>query len=297
MEKKKKDYILSKGLALLFEKRYGLVLSSSIKKAIHILEEKFVDELKPFLDKKFNFIVLDEEEINKSVCGLLMADKRPLISFDDIYLTDKADEIYNVTRLTSPDYFKDKEIGPRPISSVLNEQINKIAKKYKGKEVIVFDIGAFTGKTLQSEIRRLKNKCVDVKRVYLAISDKRITANILKEEKVDVVAVNDYDFGEWVEIRDLFGFDGRKVKMRGVQEFEDFKSSDTIIIPYKENLTEWASIPKGYAEDVKDICMRYNTKVIEILSDKYQVVYKPIRKNSNGTQSYFLEFKRKDLPK
>lgn len=291
----KKDYVVSKGLVPLFEKRYGLVLSPSIKETIRVLEGKFVDELKPFLDKKFNFIVLDEEDINKKMCELLMTDKRPIISLDDIYLTDKAHEIYSVTRLTNPDYFEDKEIGPRPVSSVLNEQITKIAKKYKGKEAIVFDIGTFTGKTLQSEIRRLKNKQVNIKKVYLVIGDEKIIAKISKEEEVEVVALNVYNFGEWIEIRDLFGFDGRKVKMRGVQEFEDFKASDVIIIPYKENLIEWASIPEDCEDEVKKICEKYHAQVVELLSDNYHVVYKPVRENSNGTRSYFLEFKRRNI--
>jgi len=291
---KPKDYLVSKGLVPLLVNRYGLQLSNELKERIRELEDEFAQTLGGILQCKsifgehpLSYRVLDDESIINSVRELLEREKRPKISFDDVYFQDLAEDFYSITRLTNPDEFSDKRVGPRPGFPELQTQRERLANRFRSNGVVFLDIGIFEGETLMDEVDKFREIGVNVERVVLAIGNTEYVERMRKKVPVDVA--NIYDFGEWIEIRDFFGFDGRKPIRDNITGY----SNEILIIPYKENLGTWASIPKGLETEVKKLCEQSNRDLInELRREGIDVTYRPVRDNANGTQLYLIKFDR-----
>jgi len=80
----------------------------------------------------------------------------------------------------------------------------------------------------------------------------------LKDISVDeIITVYGANFYEWIELRDLVGIDGRAVGLSS----EGYR----LYMPYWENLTEWASIPKESMAPVKEICLKAYKAIMQLL--------------------------------
>lgn len=291
---KPKDYLVSMGLVPLLENRYRLQLSDEAKKRIRTLEDRFALNLGYILQREpvfgenpLSYNVLGDEVIGNDVRKLLEGEKRPVISLDDVYFPDLADDFYSITRLTNPDEFSDKRVGPRQGFAELKTQRERLSKRFGSNGVVFLDIGIFEGETLMDEVDRFRENGVNVERVALAIGNREYVERMRKKVPVDVA--NMYDFGEWIEVRDFFGFDGRKPIRDNITGY----SNETLITPYKENLGTWASIPAGLEAEVKKLCEQSNRYLIdELRRDGVDVTYRPVRDNANGTQVYLIKLDR-----
>jgi len=132
---------------------------------------------------------------------------------------------------------------------------NKLTEQQKCLTMLVRS-PAFTGDTLLKIIKWFENEGISVKQVYLGVAGRGVEAE-LKDVTVEIITVYGANFYEWIELRDLLGIDGRAVGLSS--------EGHRLYIPYWENLTEWASIPKESIEPVKEICQSSYKAIMQLL--------------------------------
>jgi len=180
----------------------------------------------------------------------------PTVSLDRVYAPNAAFYL-EVTRLTNP-FTGEVVIGPRPGTPNLKKQFTLLKRNLRNnQEINLVDVGAFEGETLLEVCEALENQGIKINQIFLGLS-----SNAAYEKISDVIKLETgylFNFGEWVELRDLFGADGRKISGE-----EDSR----LFIPYWENL-DWASIPDKNKKSVKTLCKKYNAKLMGLLLSKF----------------------------
>jgi hypothetical protein len=297
---KKPEYLISKGVVNLLENRYDLALTQEVKERINSLETEFTERLGEELSDVFDYKVISAEKIEESLEACInnsATKKLPTIGLDDVYFKNIAfNGSISITRLVNDiNNFSNKTLGPRKGNKDLAEQVKGLEENYSGKEIALADIGVFEGETLFSEknglLNLLREKGITVKRFYAAILNK---STIKKFEKagVEVISGQEYDFegGDWLEVRDLLGLDGRKINTdkylinNGTNLFARY-------IQDPQTLKSGASINDGVtASIVLDLCNMYQKKILrEIRKSGYQIVEGFV---NSDPRLYTLEFKK-----
>lgn len=297
----KPQYLVSKGIVNLLRNRYELELSDKAEQRISGLESEFTDRLGEELSETFNYETISAKEIEGSMEQLVKrVNGLPIIQLDDIYFRGiEPDASISITRLVNDiNDFSKKTLGPRKGYEEVESQIGKITDKYANRKVSIMDIGVFEGETMLHEekgiIPLLKKNNVDVQRVYLSIVNKPARQKFEDAGLELLASKGDYDFtgGDWLEVRDLLGLDGRKIN----PEKYDINNGTHLFARYIQDpttLKSGANIQDGVtAAIVLDLCNMYQKKILrEIRKDGYQV--KEGFVNSDD-RLYTLEFSRKN---
>ena len=249
MNTNSRTYLITKDLVETLERKISIPLSSSLRRTIRGLENSFLNSFWNLLPEE-----VEKESVESSLATSIfykILSKRalPLISLDRIYLPE-AEAFLEVTRKTDQ-YTGEITITERPGSKTIQEQIESIDIE---KEVAIGDVGAFEGTTVAEVIDLLNQRGIVVKEVYLSFTSLKALQKLNGIRKVS--AINIFDFYEWVELRDLFGIDGRIVK---------YEDNQRVFIPYWENLTGWASIQEDAVPTVKMLCQEHNEALINLL--------------------------------
>jgi hypothetical protein len=265
-----KIYLLTGGLVPLLENRHNLDLTAEGRRELMGLEGSYFNEFKNRLNghndeekgliwdvKSFSGKKI-ENEFGKMLS--LRSKDRPLISFDDIYCTGLADGFYHVTRLMDPNNLSSGTfLGPRFNYPSLDEQIREIKVKFGG-EIDIMDIGTFEGETIDGEVKmRFAKQGVNIKNAFLYVAGIEGIRN-LRVTGLKVEYVHSFDWIDWIELRDCFGLDGRKIS---VSTEEGVVNS---FVPYTHDSNSWASIPNKFREDFDSMYMDYFVRIKEILS-------------------------------
>jgi hypothetical protein len=243
------DYLLSEGITALLEKRHGLGLSEHSKNTIRDIEHDFSESLQGFVPEGVAYHVLSERAVREGMERITRGEPLPLVSLDDVYFDHIAHGSLSVTRLTSPTDPNNYEIGPRPGASPLDDQIDDVLMKL-GRRIALIDVGTFNGHTLRDQVEALAHRGMHVERVYVSI------ANIDSDKSIEPISAYRYDFNDWVENRDLIGFDGRKPNATSNEGY--------LIMPYFDHLEEWASLP--YSDALRELCITYRNRIIDELA-------------------------------
>lgn len=244
------DYLLSEGISALLSERYGLELSPETKAEIGSIERGFSEELRGHVPAGLDYHVLGADEIRAGMQRITRDETLPLVSLDDVYFTGMAHGMLSVTRLTSTEDPDRYEIGPRPGAASLDEQVDQVMTT-TGRRIALIDVGAFNGDTIHDQAKVLTERYgMRIEAVYVSI------ANASAQNGLPMQAARRFDFHDWVENRDLIGFDGRKPL--GEQAGEGYP-----IMPYFEHLEEWASLPA--ANGLAATCVAYRDRMIDAL--------------------------------
>lgn len=242
-----RDYLLTEGITPLLTERYGLDLSPSARAEIDALEREFSIELEAHVPIGLDYHVLDANEIRAAMERITREETLPLVSLDDVYFAGLAHGSLSVTRLTSTDEPDRYEIGPRPGSPSLDEQVDAVLTS-TGRRIALIDVGAFNGDTIHDQARVLSERYgMQVEGVYVSI------ANEGAQNGLPMRAAHRFDFHDWVENRDLIGFDGRK-------PLGDHPGDGYPIMPYFEHLEAWASLPA--TDELAATCVAYRDRMI-----------------------------------
>jgi hypothetical protein len=252
-------YLVTKDIVPTLERKIGITLSPFLREKIRILEDCFINELWRYIPEKINKISIDASTTSNELEVLIKKSNLPIISLDRVYLNN-ANEYLETTRITDQNT-GEMTIASRPGNPSLEEQISKI-KKYS--EIGLVDVGAFGGDTLLEVCDLFEDNKINIEEIFLGYSDTKTNEKISKTRKVSTL--NLFEFYEWIELRDLFGIDGRRIA-----------NQTDCFIPYWENLTEWANIAPKYEEQVKDLCKNYNNKLLGLLTkEDVKKIGKPV---------------------
>jgi len=233
------------------ENKLGYVLVKNLKKELKCLEDEFLLKFWEYIPGEVEKKVFDVYEISLSLNDVVPRDIF-ILSLDRVYFRN-ADFYLDITRIT--DSLDGRiSLGERPGSKPLAEQVKEL--KSCG-ELSLVDVGSFNGFTINEICRLLEENNITVKEVYVAFSNYK-SGTITKSGR-KLTSLYRYNFFDWIELRDLFGIDGRIIKQRNdkIREF----------IPYWENICEWASIPSEYEHDAIRLCKLYNTRLLSVLQD------------------------------
>ena len=131
-------------------------------------------------------------------------------------------------------------------------QISALKERY-GSYWDLIDIGTFEGETLLGEINgRFKEEGVDIGNVYLAFAEEEGISN-LQDGGVRPFARYKHHWVDWLEIRDCFGFDGRKVNC----DLENIPLPANLFVKYTEKSEKWASIPPQIKQNYEELYCTY----------------------------------------
>jgi len=239
-------YLLSRDLIETLERKFGFSLNTNLRKDVKGLEQRFVSEFQRYVPSNVEYTCVEAQNISDQIASKLVEVKSPIVSLDRVYIP-RAQEFLEVTRQTNQQTGEVK-IAERPGAPSLKEQIEGI-KKYK--TIALADVGAFEGVTLLDICDLLSQQGINVDEVILGISSNDANKKLNARRKVS--ALNLFNFYEWIELRDLFGIDGRNIGIKnGRREF----------IPYWENLCKWASISTESREEVETLCKEFNSQLI-----------------------------------
>jgi len=242
-------YLVTKDIVETLERKFGFPLSDKLKSYARDLEENFLKEFWSNVPTYIERLSMSSSPVADELDKICRRNQRPVISLDRVYLT-RADEYLEVTRVTDP-LTGNITVMERPGNEPLAAQIDRL-KRYK--RVVLADAGAFKGETLLEVCDRLEKAGIEIEELYIGFSSNAANSKINNSRKL--TAINLFDFYEWIELRDLFGIDGRAVRENyGIRTY----------IPYWENLSNWASIPKEREVIVSDLCKRYYRLLIEKL--------------------------------
>ncbi len=248
-------YLISKDIVETLERKLDFTLNQKIKTEIKILENEFLNKFWPYIPQEINQVSVNCQDTSTSLEQQTKLSNLPVISLDRVYITN-AEAYLEVTRQTNANTGK-ITLAPRPNTPPLEEQISQIAKQYN--KIVLTDVGAFGGDTIIEIINKLSAAKISIAEVYLGFSTNEATTKI-KQKVPKTSAIQTYNFYEWIELRDLFGIDGRQVQSNKTN------ATQKQYIPYWENLENWASIPTQNVQTVTTLCQNYYQETIRLLS-------------------------------
>lgn len=251
-------YLVTKDLVKTIENKCQTYINGDLSFKIGKLEDDFLCKFWQCIPLDCKKTAFGLENLKNNLYLSYKQEQLPCISLDQLYApctlvssSPWSALDLSVTRITNPITGR-KQLGARPGKKPIDAQIDDIAREYK--KIALVDCGAFEGDTLVEIIDRFNLKGVIVGCVYLAISSYSAKDKISK--KCDTKVNNLFNFKDWVELRDLFGIDGRKVS-----------EVENAFIPYWENLSEWASISKNKEQCASELCQKYNALLLELLAE------------------------------
>jgi len=245
----------------------------SLRGQIDRLQDSLIKEFKGVLSSDTQIKVFETSEISSSIQKKLTELARdgvgPIsISLDRIYARYASAHL-EVTRALDPATGKLSPPTNRPNSAPLQAQIKELAlmidflkKEYPSKriEVAMLDVGSFAGTTVTRIEEMLRSAGIVVDHIVLGISTPEGYEKLREVYKDRVSVQIPTEFYEWMELRDLFLIDGRKVP-------DSYSPNGTrVFMPYTEMLVEDASVPLQNEKEAIQICLRYNKEIMEILT-------------------------------
>ena len=231
------------------QRKLGYKIDRGQKESLRALEDEFLQDFWKFIPKTVEKKSFNARDISRKLGEVADGQGLPVISLDRVYLP-KADDYMEVTRLTDP-LTGEVTIGERPGNKPLSEQF-EILKKYS--KIVLADVGSFEGSTLLEVCSGLEKKGIEVAGIIVGFVGKKAAANL--SSKYSFSTLYQFDFYEWIELRDFFGIDGRRIP------------GQTGFIPYWNNLTAWASLaPEKEVEAVR-LCKEYNRRLTGVLGGR-----------------------------
>jgi len=235
-------YLVTSDIVPTIRSRKDIDVSESEAEELHQLEEEYVNQLEEYVPNDVRYEVLDTDTIQNWMDEKIRASDNPVVSIDDVYPSEQLVDAYlDATRITDTQT-GESVTGTRDGEESYEENLERIGSEYDTINLI--DIGAFTGETIEETVEEFNHQGVEVDNVYLPVNG----------SDLDVECIDEYDFHDWLEMRDLFLIDGRKIG-EGPNTF----------IPYSENLSEWAGIPEEHEEEVEELSRQFYEETAEIL--------------------------------
>ncbi len=223
---------------------------------------------------------LSSGDISTHVYEALAEEPRPVVSFDVTHFPTIRSVPFSITRLTSPVDPSQYKFGPRKGHEDLPEQIEILSKDLNGSAPVILDIGTYSGgsivvpilsgsmsedekklmiehgvitdKTEVDAYKGFRAQGIMPQAVYMGVGGKR-AVEALRALGIETHVLHEFEFRDWIELRDVIGVDGRKVDETYLSEAAVAKSqTHQKFIPYRERPEDWATIlPKKHEEFVK----------------------------------------------
>jgi hypothetical protein len=271
------NYVITGDLVEVLIYKYGVKEVAQIPELaseISQLEADFINSYAKVIPSRFQIVTLAAkgliERIEEEVRKVEEASPNTFIlGLDKVYLRNR-DLYLEVTREVDPSTgAKISKITNRFGTPPREDQFRTVelalsARDGKKDGVVLVDVGVFDGETLKTVIEEMSKYDIPLKGIILGISKYGGKENLEKSFGDRVKVIRPIDFTEWIELRDLFLIDGRKVP----EEYT--RDNVRRFVPYTENLVEWASIDKGRVDDAKKVCLQFNEKLGGLLA-KYNV--------------------------
>lgn len=272
-------YVVTADIARTLEYKIGMkgvTQLPALKRDIGYLEDAFLSRFQGVLDPALNLYKIPADALAAEMeikTEQVQAERnlKNVVSMDKVYAPN-ADLFYEITRETDPRTGKKGyELKNRWGTPPLEEQVALIRKKIlacpsggtnaSDHKVLLVDIGAFSGDTLEFAVKQFEANQVKVGAMVIGLSAERTEPELRVRFGHAMNILQVHALKDWLELRDLLLIDGRKVP----DEFT--RDGRRAFIPYTEKMSDWATVPKKNASTAREICLDYNAKLIEILKN------------------------------
>lgn len=238
-------YLITRDIVETIEQRIGKKLGIDAKSEIENLEENFLKEFWQYIPDNIEKKNLRAKDLIAELSNF--ENKYPVVSLDRIYFPS-AEAYLDVTRITDP-ITGIMKLGPRPGTEAINIQIESLQCYNR---IILADVGAFEGDTLLEINSMIETSGINIEEIIVACTGRNAREKIEKQKPF--TSLYTFAFYEWIELRDFFGIDGRKITGNTVK-----------YIPYWENLAKWASITDDNIGKIEELCKYSYDNVMKIL--------------------------------
>jgi hypothetical protein len=275
------DYVITKDISRFLVNRKGLVLPEEDLRELDSLEDAFAKDFESALGRPIVYI--------KDIGGPVTPPSKR-ISLDNVHFKGNEHEV-QVTRTVRPfELSAPPEELPRPGYSSINDQIRALPSG----EYTVCDVGIFSGDTLLKVCNAIESRGdIVIEDLWVGLTGKKAhdSGKIYckrsgRERKISFPEGRIFDFedgGDWLEMRDLLGFDGRTI----LSDNPNYHFSC-----YSTNLGKHASIPEDCCGTILEICTGYFDRVLDLLKRSHCVSVEDTlvspRLNETGKKSDFL---------
>jgi hypothetical protein len=276
------NYLITVDLVEVLAYKYGVtevLTDRTLREKMNDMQERFLNAWKSVLPVTTNLRRVPASSLTElmgAVAERRMSETGALmrVGLDKIY-DRNADFYLQLARETDPNNPENTTVMNRFGTASVEDQLRNLKREFDllrsrrgagratpGRDpgIILTDVGSFSGESVSTIVGLLREYEIPVKGIVLGIASTEGARDLKKihgNTAVDVVL--QFAFYEWLELRDLFLIDGRKVPDRdnegGIRRF----------IPYTTNITDWASVPQDKADQAVRICERFNSDLIGLL--------------------------------
>lgn len=253
------DYLVTDDVLMTLENRCGYEMTPEEKDAVQQAVSAALSGFEEVVPEGMEYQVVGGENLRNWAVNQLDSDT-PVISVDNAYLPENGCSWLNIvelgmTRETNPET-GEYELVTRKPERKYEDRLSEIASNFD--EVQLFDVGAFTGGTMDMMQSDLENKGVEVTKTVAPV----VNSEVINVESC-ISYKDSYNFGEWLEARDIAAIDGRKIPGRDNEDIPDRS-----FIPYWEDPQGMASIPNGDISQFKEISRELLADIQEILGEE-----------------------------
>ncbi|MBW6451675.1 MAG: hypothetical protein K0B02_03000 [DPANN group archaeon] len=288
-----KTYLLTKDIVPTLKYRLNVPISVGSEAKIERLENQFINQFFDYTNKGNTNVHLNHSELTNGAIDLLKKHSSDnIISCDEVYFPNGiADDYLSITRITDPGNPSNYKLGERPGNIPLKTQLNVLEQKYSGKKITLLDIGAFGGDSILDTVSILNDRNITVENIVLSVSNIDAINRINNETNLDIYSHKIYNFDDWIELRDLFGIDGRKINKtevpsNAITSQQEFKKADKLFAPYWENPVKWATVEPEYKDQAIELSKSTFGELQKILiDDGFNVDMNKVAKDQFGIWS------------
>jgi len=239
-------YLITRDIVETLERKLGYNLDTCSQEKIRLLEDNFLSEFWQYIPLEIVKKEVRAKNISEELSSIVARSDLPVVSLDRIYFPI-ANKYLEATRITNPNT-GEVVIGERCGALSLDWQLEQL-RIYRS--IVLADVGSFEGTTLLKICSLLEQKGLDIEEIVLGFVGKVAQEKLGSKYKLS--SVYNFEFYEWIELRDFFGIDGRR------------KFGSNELMPYWNNLPSWASISVSDEQSVVCLCKAYNVQLMDIL--------------------------------
>lgn len=271
-------HVLTKDLVSTLRYKHRVALSVKEENAVYGLQNQFVEDLLEDVLDPANIIVMDEEELQRTINDFLRSVTVPVLSCDDVFGRSSGNNFVHDLQLSRVVHsFKERvfSVIARPNFLSIEDQFLNLKEKLcalnQGTDIMIYDLGIYGGRFITHVIENAIRFGLNVVKVVTCItrqSGKKRIQNKFGNMNFCIETLKLEFNGGWDELRDIIGLHGFLVDSSNIKDEEQEKMKNAnFFIPYEE-IIPWFSLPFKVANKFKDICGSYRGQLNSLFAEE-----------------------------
>lgn len=282
-------HVLTKDLINTLRYKHRIEFTTETENKLCDLQNRFTEELFEAAIDPQNVIVLEENDILKTVDNYLKSVRVNLINCDDVFGRSSVNPFVHNLDLSRIMYsFNDRDFGvlerhPFPTTALQFANIKStLLNRGENLDCDIYDLGIYGGRFITGVIEFALRFGFKVNKVVTCIARRRGIDRVKKRfgglsMKFETLKV-EFEQG-WDELRDIIGLHGFLVDLNSSKILES--GTNYAYIPYEE-IISWFSLPLKNVKRFQDVCKIYRNEFNSLLAQEgLMLIIKPVGTHEN----------------